>query len=183
MNQLFQVPVETLDGYTPKFSRTEILLGYRCIQVKVGGGLGWMQDYDEDKGPEFVERHEITILGHRIESNTRFWRENPPEIVVKIANEFMAVEANKLNYPHVWNYISENGVDLNNSRRYWDAVGHREEIEKARAKALDLLDQVRRGEWVASMYAAQVKAERWFTKEEKALHLAEVSGGEYEELK
>lgn len=176
---LFQTPVETLDGYTPKFSRTEILLGYRCIRVKVGGGLGWIPD-DDDK-EEFVERHEITILGHRIESGKRFWRENPPEIVILMANEFMAVEANKLNYPHVWDFIVKNGVDLNNSRRYWDAVAHREEIEKARAKALDLLDQVRRGEWVASMYAKQVKAERWLTKQEKALHLAEVSGGEYKD--
>ena len=183
MNQLFQTPVETLDNYTPKFSRTEILLGYRCIKVRIGGGLGWMEDYDRNKEPEYVDRHEITILGHRIESDSRFWRENPPEIVIKVVNEFMAVEANKLNYPHVWDFIVRNGTDLNNSRRYWDAVAHREEIEKTRLKALDMLDQCRRAEWVASMYAAQVKAERWFTKDEKALHLAEVSGGEYEESK
>lgn len=176
---LFARDPETLDGYVPKFSYEDILMGYQVEKQKHGRwSAGW--DEDDSQVEEEHYTYSITVLGHKIYGKKNDYYGDALDTIAAIANEFTSATSEDY-HPEVHKFLKDNAVDLNNARRYWTAVLHRNDIEKTRRKAAELLEQCRRAEWVASMNAVQVKAERWLSQAEKDLLLAEFSAGEYHE--
>ena len=177
MSSLFIREPETIDDYVPKFTYEQIKMGYNVEKhvYRHGFGGAWEED-DPEIGRE-TYTFSITVLGVKIIGKMNDYYGDMLDTIATIANEFTA--GSKDYHPEIHEFFHENATELNNSRRYWAARLHRQEIEKKRREAEEILRQVKRAEWVASMYAVQVKAERWLTTEEKNLLLAEFSGGEY----
>lgn len=176
MNLFVREP-ETLDGLQPKFTRAEIRMGYKTESRAVFRGFGPCDDDDEEK---FLTYHIITIRDHIItSSDANLEYKTEPEIIAKMVNDFIAYQGNKRYHPEAWGFLVENAAELNRSRIYWEAMDHRNEIDRQRRAAADMLEQCRRAEWVSSLYALQAKEGRRFSLEEKNLLLAEFSGGEY----
>ena len=174
---LFAREPETLDGFTPAFTRAEVRMGYKSETRQAFRGFGPCDDDDEVK---YVTEYSITICGHRItSSDANLEYKTEPEIIATMVNDFIAYQGNKRYHPEAWDFLAENAAELNRSRIYWEAMDHRNEIDRQRRVAADMLEQCRRAEWVSSLYALQAKEGRRFSLEEKNLLLAEFSGGEY----
>jgi len=178
MSSLFIKEPVTLDGYKPHFTREECLLGLKCRQVQIGGGLGDL-DYDPND-PKYENRYSITIAGHEIHGDGEYYGERDLEIAVLIANQFLANKENALRYPDAWAFLVTHGPGLTNSKRYWLAVDHRKQVDEAKQELAELQRRIWRGEIVASLRASEVHAERNFSQEEKAVLLTEFSGGEWD---
>lgn len=174
---LFKREPETLEGYTPKFSREETLLGYKFERYQARG-LGLY--HDEGEEPKWHERHTITVLGKEI-SGPGPYTQDRYEIAVDIANNFLAHPQNEKRMPEVWAYLKENARELSNSKRYWKSWEHLQEIKKAKAEAAAIMRRVERALVIASVNALQTKAERSFSLQERQILLAEFNGGEFKE--
>ena len=186
MVSLFKREPETIDGYVPKFSKAEVLMGYdvRMSEYKVGFGMAW-----DENDPHIGEKtyyHSIVILGHKIDGESSpeyggpYYGMSNYDIVATICNRILKQTLDTY-LPDVKKWLAENVDDLNNSRRYWQAYDHRQEIEKEKKKVAQLLRRIERAEWLASTKAVEVKEGRWLSKSERDLLMAEFSGGEYNE--
>jgi len=179
VTQLFRREPETLEGCNPVHTLEETLLGYKHERVKVGGGFGDL-DYDPEN-PQYVDRHSINVLGTVIEGTGSYGFKDRFEIVALIANEFLAKEKNRVSFPDAFTYLKDHAGSLNQSKRYWKSWEHVERIKQEKAKFETLRRQIERAEIIASVNAAEVKAQRHFSIEERRLLLAEFSGGEFNE--
>lgn len=169
---LFQRDPESLNDFIPRFSREEVLLGYKVTQVQIGGGFKWMGDPEDIM---FEDRSSITILGQKFEGEGQYFL-TAFEIVVEIVNAFFANAVNKRNYPEQWKFLTENAHELNISRHYWIAMDHLAEIEKIENKIYEMKEQVRKAKYIASMMAVEVKSGRSLSREERQLLIVEFSG-------
>ena len=181
----------SLEGYVPRFTYQETLLGLHTTRVQVGGegsfrGFGAWDDEDERyKGPPVYEsRYSITVEG--VEIHAQHYGSNPNdirqtdtslEVVAKIVNQFFANANNEKRYPAQWAWLKENTRSLNQSKRYWAAMIHLREIRKEEEKVEQLQRRIARGKLVAQLRAAEVLSGRAFTTEERQVKWAEISGG------
>lgn len=184
MDSLFIRPPETLDGYSPEFSREEVLLNLEVIQRQVGGegmfrGFGaWDDDDPHYQGPARYEYdHYITVAGFRMTAQVPYGYDKF-DAAAHIARQFLNNPKNEVTNPLAWAYLTEHGAALDRSKRYWKARAHRSEIEQVKAQIRRLQAKVDRAEHLASLYAIEVKAGRRFTETEKAVTWAELTGGE-----
>jgi len=177
----------TIAGYVPRFTLSETMLGLYSKQVQIGGGLGF-GPVDEDwvrPEPKFETRYSIVVCGVHIEGDhrevydTNSIRQSDDKftIVAKCANAFLANKTNEKLHPAAWKFLSENGAELNQSKRYWAAVAHLAEIEAEKRKVDELLRRIERAKIVAGLRAAEVLAGRTFTQHERERKWAELSGG------
>lgn len=175
---LFKRPPETLEGYTPHFSEEQTLLGYQWERVKLGGGF---KSFDDD-GERFEERHSITVCGVKIVGKNYYSpRMNKFEVAAQIANEFLANEENRKRHEEVFAFFRIHAENLNNSKRYWQAWNHLQEIQRARDKMECLKREIERAEIIASVNALSVKLQKSFSQQERDIYLAEFSGGAFSE--
>lgn len=176
MNLFVREP-ESLEGYTPEFSQEETLLGYAYEKYEVGGGF---KDFDYDReNPKYAERWSIQPLGVLITGQYNFYQGDKFDVAAKIANEFLKDAGCRIKNPEVWNYLNTNATGLTNSKRYWKARNHRERIDEKIAERDALTTMITRAEIVHSMFAAEVKDQRNYTREEKDRALTEFNGEEW----
>jgi hypothetical protein len=176
----------SIEGYVPSFSKNDMLLQLRSKLVQVSGGdmfHGGVSDDDEEK-PKYESRYSIMIDSLEIWGEYGFGGPNNIRqtddrftIVAKCANSFLEHKSNETAHPTVWKFLKENGEKLNQSKRYWVAVEHLQEIAAEEAKVVELQKRIARGKIVAALRAAEVLSGRAFTQEERELKWAELSGG------
>ena len=173
----FRDPVR-LDGITSKFTRQETSLGYKVEKYQTNAGrfaFGGFSE-DEDKAPIFAHRYSIEVLGYRIELNDRpeyALTESRWEIIAKTANQFIANPNSKTGHPEAWNFLCNNAKDLSDSKRYWAAYDHVQEIHKAEEKIKSLQEEVERAWHVASLNALGVREGLNFGFDERQKLLAD----------
>jgi hypothetical protein len=185
MDSLFIRPPETLEGYTPEFSREETLLNLEVIQRQVSGegmfrGFGaWDDDDPHYQGPARYEYdHYITVAGFRMTAQVPYGYDKF-DAAAHIAHQFLSNPKNRAEVnAAAFDYLAEHGAGLDRSKRYWKARAHRSEIEQVKAQIRRLQAKVDRAEHLASLYAIEVKQGRRFTETEKAVVWAELTGGE-----
>ena len=180
----------SIEGYVPHFTYQETLLGLKATEVQVSGpgrfrGFG---AWDEDKEPiRYEKRYSITILGKEVGAlhtddysggpNAVRQSDSDLEVAAKTANQFLANEWNKKNLPEQWEWLTANAKHLNQSKRYWEARKHLDEIRKVEKEIEMLQRRVRRGKLVAQLRAYEVLEGRKLSDEERKIKWAEISGG------
>lgn len=176
---LFVREPETLDGYTPKFSREEVRLGYKCSKYQTSGrGMGrWASNDDnDDDEPQYSYTYTLTILGYTWSAPVSSYGENTSLIVVELANAFLANTKNKELHPEVWQFLTVNSKDLSNSNRYWLSITHLEKIAEKQAKVDLILEDIRKARIIASVNAVEVKSGRRLESNERSILTSEFGG-------
>lgn len=166
---LFQREPETLDGFTPKFSRAFMRFNYHYEKVKVFRGFGVYDEADEDR---YSDEHSIEVLGKKITSSREFYGWPVSDIIATMINEYIASKRGD----EAYHFLVDNAHDLNISKKYWGAVEHLEKIEAVKREILEKQRQVERATYLASVNAVEVKAGRTLSKAERDLLLAEFTG-------
>lgn len=163
---LFTRAPESISGYTPKFLKDEVLLGYELALIQPGRGLGYIDDGDSMP----IAQHSIIVQGRKIIGKMSDYFGDEHSIVAAIANEFIA-SAKKDDPAREW--LIENALDLSNSNRYWQAMIRIKKIREAKAKVYELQEQIRLAEIMASVDAIGVNSERDLSVDERYLHAIE----------
>ena len=171
---LFVREPETLDGFEPPFSREQCMLGFNMVTIRIGGGLGSM---DEESRTGY--RYSIMIAGFKYDGI----QDDYPcldnlELAVRLANEFLADKSHAQKAPAAWKWLTENTHDLNVSVWYHRAQRRLSEIESAERQIRELQERVRVGRIQASIDAIEVKRGVKLAPEERELLFAEFAGYE-----
>lgn len=166
----------SISGYTPKFSRSEVLMNYKFEMLEPGRGLGW---YDDDE-PRKIPCYSIEVSGTEIIGKQNHYSGSDHAIVAAIANEYIEGCKRTGTKPPAYTWLTFYAIDLSNSARYWEAMIRIDGIKAAKKKIDDLQNQVRIGEILASVDAVGVLGEKTLTTDERYL-LATEFGITYDE--
>lgn len=154
----------SISGYTPKFSRREVLMNYRYEEREAFRGFGV---WDENEPPRITKEHSIVVLDTKITGHKEYYNGSNYAIVVAIANEY--IEGYRKTKPPAYVWLTENAVDLSNSVRYWKAMIRIDGINKAKREIEDLKNQIRIGEILASVDAVGVLREETIPHDDRYL--------------
>lgn len=168
---LFQREPETLDGFTPKFSREFMRFGYTYRQITPHPGFGVRDDDDE---PQPYDEHTITVCGNEIRSTQKYYFSNTRDIITTMINEYVSADRKT----EAYQFLKDHAHELNVSNRYWAAIEHLEEIERVKKQIAELQRKVLRAGYVASINAVEVKSGKKLSVSERQLLWAEFTGGD-----
>lgn len=167
----------SISGYTPKFSRREVLMNYKYEQREAHRGFGM---YDDNEPPRIIKEHSIVVADTKIIGRSEYYHGSVHAIVADIANEYIEGYRRNATKPPAYTWLTTNAVDLSNSARYWEAMIRIDGINKAKREIEDLKNQIRIGEILASVDAVGVLGEKTIPHDDRYL-LAVEFGITYDE--
>lgn len=164
--RLFTNQPLSLEGYTPRFSKEEMRMGFETYEV---------QPYDPyaDEKPPSETNYRLRVMGVTIDGGRLYydWQES----VARAVRGWLDDKLNEKRHPELWQFITANTRNLDNSLRYWRAVDREAALQQARDDIERRQQQLVRAELMHQLQVRQVLEERRFSDEERKRAWAELT--------